>query len=85
MLFPTAPFAIFFLIVLPTSWFLMERQRLWRPWMLVASYVFYAWWDWRFLFLLAGSTVANHVLAIGIHRSRTVAGRMVFAEPRAPA
>jgi alginate O-acetyltransferase complex protein AlgI len=78
MLFPTATFAIFFLIVLPTSWLLMERQRLWRPWMLVASYVFYAWWDWRFIFLLAGSTVANHVLAVAIHRSSTVHARKLL-------
>ena len=70
MLFPTATFAVFLLIVLPSSWALMPRQRLWRPWMLAASYVFYGWWDWRFVFLLAGSTVVNHVLALLIHRER---------------
>src|SRR5207247_1429779 len=31
---------------------------------------FYAWWDWHFVFLLAGSTVVNHVAAAGIHASR---------------
>jgi D-alanyl-lipoteichoic acid acyltransferase DltB (MBOAT superfamily) len=38
--------------------------------MLAASYVFYGWWDWRFVFLLAGSTIANHVLAVRIHRAQ---------------
>jgi alginate O-acetyltransferase complex protein AlgI len=69
MLFPTPTFAIFLLVVLPLSWALMARQPLWRPFMLAASYVFYAWWDWRFVFLLASSTIVNHVLAVAIFRA----------------
>ncbi len=69
MLFPTPTFAIFLLVVLPLSWALMSRQRAWRPFMLLASYVFYAWWDWKFVFLLASSTIANHVLAVAIFRA----------------
>jgi D-alanyl-lipoteichoic acid acyltransferase DltB (MBOAT superfamily) len=78
VLFPTVTFAVFFMVVLPVSWALMHRQRLWRGWILLASYVFYAWWDWRFVFLLAASTVVNHVLAVAIHRSRDVAARKLF-------
>ena len=69
MLFPTATFAIFFIVVLPLSWVLMPRGERWRPFMIAASYVFYSAWDWRFVFLLAFSTVWNHVFAVGIHRS----------------
>ena len=69
MLFPTVTFAIFFTVVLPVSWFLMPHQRAWRVFIFVASYVFYGWWDWRFVFLLAGSTIANHAFAVWIHRS----------------
>src|SRR6476659_8867147 len=72
MLFPTATFAVFFLIVLPVSWLLMPSQRVWRVWILLASYVFYAWWDWRFVFLLVASTVVNHVLALAIYRAEDV-------------
>jgi alginate O-acetyltransferase complex protein AlgI len=75
MLFPTVTFAVFFMIVLPVSWALMTRQRSWRVWILVASYVFYAWWDWRFVFLLAASTVVNHVLAVAIYRARALGAR----------
>jgi alginate O-acetyltransferase complex protein AlgI len=78
LLFPTVTFAIFFLIVLPVSWALMPHQRIWRVWILLASYVFYAWWDWHFVFLLAASTVVNHVLALAIHRSQTQAARKGF-------
>src|SRR6478609_5066618 len=69
MLFPTATFAIFFMIVLPLSWLAMPNVHRWRPFILVASYVFYGWWDWRFIFLLAGCTIWNQVLAVRIHRA----------------
>ena len=69
MLFPTATFAIFFLIVLPLSWLLMPKVHRWRPFIIAASYVFYAWWDWRFVFLLAGCTLWNQALAGRIHRA----------------
>ena len=75
MLFPTATFAIFFLIVLPLSWLAMPRVHRWRPFIIVASYVFYAWWDWRFVFVLAGCTVWNQVMAVRIYRSRAAARR----------
>ncbi len=75
MLFPTVTFAVFFLIVLPISWGLMRMPRAWRVFILVASYVFYGWWDWRFVFLLAASTVVNHVLAVAIYRAQAIAAR----------
>jgi alginate O-acetyltransferase complex protein AlgI len=78
MLFPTVTFAVFFLIVLPVSWALMPHERAWRVWILVASYVFYAWWDWHFVFLLAASTVVNHVLALAIHHSQAQVARKGF-------
>jgi D-alanyl-lipoteichoic acid acyltransferase DltB (MBOAT superfamily) len=78
VLFPTVTFAVFFMVVLPVSWALMRHQRAWRVWILIASYVFYAWWDWRFVFLLLASTVVNHVLAVAIFRSRAIAARKAF-------
>jgi len=75
VLFPTVTFAVFFCIVLPVSWALMPHGRAWRAWILVASYVFYGWWDWRFVFLLLASTVVNHVVAVAIYRAQAVAAR----------
>ncbi|MGE5228285.1 MAG: MBOAT family O-acyltransferase [Deltaproteobacteria bacterium] len=63
MLFPTITFAIFFLLVFVGNWLLMPRQRVWKPFMLVVSLVFYGWWDWRFVLLLALSAVANQFFA----------------------
>jgi alginate O-acetyltransferase complex protein AlgI len=78
VLFPTATFAIFFLLVLPASWLLMRDQPRWRVFMLAASYLFYGWWDWRFCFLLAVSTVVNQVFAVAVHRTRAVGARKLL-------
>jgi D-alanyl-lipoteichoic acid acyltransferase DltB (MBOAT superfamily) len=67
VLFPTATFTIFFLVVLPLSWLLMPRGERWRPFVIAASYVFYSAWDWRFVFLLAASTLWNQLFAHAIH------------------
>ncbi len=57
MLFPTIDFAIFFAVVFTVQWMLNPFPGLWKAFMVVASYFFYGWWDWRFIFLLAASTV----------------------------
>src|SRR4051794_16010940 len=75
MLFPTVTFAVFFLIVLPVSWASMPHQRAWRVWILLASYVFYAWWDWRFVFLLSASAGVEHGLSPAIHRAQAQPAR----------
>ena len=69
MLFPTATFTIFFLVVLPLSWLAMADLRRWRVFIVAASFVFYGWWDWHFVFLLAGCIVWNYLLAIQIYRA----------------
>jgi len=69
MLFPTIEFAIFFPVVLALSWALMSRPPLWKPFIVVASYVFYAAADPRFCLLLAAITVGNQVAVTLIARS----------------
>src|SRR5215207_8484758 len=61
MLFPTIEFAIFFPIVLGLSWLLMPRQDWWKPFIILASYVFYAAADPLFCLLLGGITVGNQI------------------------
>src|SRR3954464_7187597 len=69
MLFPTVQFAIFFPIVLALSWWLMPPHPLWKPFILVASYVFYAYANWKFCLLLGGITLGNQAAATLIHRA----------------
>jgi alginate O-acetyltransferase complex protein AlgI len=70
VLFPTVQFAIFFCVVLTASWALMPHPRAWKPFILTASYVFYAAANWRFCALLAALTIANQVAARLIDRVR---------------
>ena len=57
MLFNTIDFALFLPIVFLLYWFVFQRNLKWQNLLVVvASYVFYGWWDWRFLFLIAFST-----------------------------
>lgn len=69
MLFPTVEFAIFFPVVLALSWWLMPRQGLWKPFIVLASYAFYAGANWRFCLLLAGVTLWNQLGAVLLHRT----------------
>jgi len=78
MLFPTLIFAVFFIIVFSLHWVLVSRPHLWKPFMLGASYVFYGWWDWRFLGLIAACTLASHLAAMAIARNERPALRRLF-------
>lgn len=69
MLFPTVQFAVFFPVVLVISWALMKRQALWKPFIVVASYVFYGYADWRFCLLLGAITLGNQWAAKLIART----------------
>ncbi len=63
-------FVIFFLLTYVASWSLMHRHRLWKWFIIGASYVFYGWWDWRLVFLLAGASLLNQAFAVQIWRAR---------------
>jgi D-alanyl-lipoteichoic acid acyltransferase DltB (MBOAT superfamily) len=69
VLFPTVEFAIFFPIVLAISWALMPSQPLWKPFIVLASYVFYAAADPRFCLLLGAITVVSQLAVVGIYRT----------------
>jgi D-alanyl-lipoteichoic acid acyltransferase DltB (MBOAT superfamily) len=59
MLFNSVQYAVFFAIVLTAFWALPQRWK--RHLLLVASYVFYGWWDWKLLALLAFTTASTYV------------------------
>jgi alginate O-acetyltransferase complex protein AlgI len=63
MIFNSATFAVFLLVVFPTYWLLQGRLKAQNLLILVASCVFYGWWDWRFLGLFAISTTTDFLVA----------------------
>jgi alginate O-acetyltransferase complex protein AlgI len=62
-------------VVFIVSWALMPHPRAWRPFILIASYVFYGWVDWRWVLLLVGSSVVNTFAARVIARSESQVAR----------
>ncbi|GHT54962.1 O-acyltransferase [Bacteroidia bacterium] len=60
MLFNSFTFAIFLPVVFLLYWFVFNRNlRLQNLFIVVASFVFYAWWDWRFLFLMTFTSLCS--------------------------
>ena len=70
MLFNSFEFLLFLPTVLGLYWFVLHRHlRAQNLLLLVASYVFYGWWDWRFLGLIALSTVVDFFVGIRIEKA----------------
>lgn len=65
MLFNSLDFALFLPVVFLLYWFVFRRNHKWQNvLLLVASYFFYACWDYRFLFLLMFSTLLDYFTGI---------------------
>src|SRR5690606_14603480 len=63
-------FAIFLPIVFILYWFVVGKNlKLQNTLILLASYVFYGWWDWRFLSLLLFSTAVDYTIGLQIDKS----------------
>lgn len=61
MLFDTPAYFAFLIFVVIVYWRLNHRAQ--NIFLLVASYVFYGWWDWRFLALMIGSTTVDFLIS----------------------
>src|SRR3954468_23849057 len=70
MLFPTSAFLIFFLVVAAAMAALDTRFTAKKAVLVIASYYFYAQWDWRFCFLLAFSTAVSYIAGILLDKAR---------------
>ena len=70
MLFNSIEFAVFLPIVFAIYWLLRKSVKWQNGFLLLSSYVFYAWWDWRFMLLLFGLSFAAYGSGMLIERSR---------------
>lgn len=72
MLFNSLEFAIFLPIVFLLYWFVFNRNlKVQNFFIVVVSYLFYGWWDWRFLLLIAFTTFCSWLSGVLIERYRT--------------
>lgn len=70
MLFNSLDFAVFLPIVFALYWFVTQKSlRLQNLLIVIASFVFYGWWDWRFLSLILFSIVTDYLIALWMHRT----------------
>jgi alginate O-acetyltransferase complex protein AlgI len=77
MLFVEFRFLWFFLAVFAVYWSL-RRNDARKIWLLISSYVFYAAWNWKFLFLLIGSSALDYIVGLMLARSKNPARRRLW-------
>lgn len=79
MPFNSLDFAIFLPIVFGIYWLINARNKKWQNlFLLSASYLFYGWWDWRFLFLIGFSSIADYWIGLRLAKATSLWARKVF-------
>ena len=70
MSFISITFLVFLPVVFSLYWLFYKHHRLQNLCLLVASYVFYGWWDWRFLILIVVTSISSFLCGhwIGMNR-----------------
>lgn len=67
MLFNSIEYAIFLPIVFILYWFVFQKiLKLQNIFLIIVSYLFYGWWDWRFLSLLFITTLVSYFVGLGL-------------------
>lgn len=76
MLFNSVEFTLFLVVVFTLYWFVVNKNvKLQNTFVLAASYFFYGWWDWRFLFLIIFSSFVDYLVGIGLTNTDNTAKR----------
>jgi len=79
MLFNSIDFAIFLPIVFILYWFVTNKSLKLQNFLIVASsYLFYGWWDWRFLSLLLFSSLVDYFIGLGLLNQENKTKRRVL-------
>lgn len=67
MLFNSIEYLFFLPIVFLLYWFVFQRNlKMQNLFVVVVSYIFYGWWNWHFLLLIAFTTLCSYISGIGI-------------------
>jgi D-alanyl-lipoteichoic acid acyltransferase DltB (MBOAT superfamily) len=79
MLFNSFQFALFLPLCFILYWFVFQKHlKAQNLFLLVISYVFYGWWDWRFLSLIAISSLVDYLCAQQIEKSNLKNTKKLF-------
>lgn len=69
MLFNSFEFIVFLPIVFLLYWLVFNRLRIQNLFVIIASYIFYGWWDWTFLVLIFITTLFSYLSGLGIEQT----------------
>ncbi len=69
MLFTSAEFFVLLIVVFGLYWLLANRLKWQNALIVLASYVFYGWWDWRFLLLIAFTSFCSYLSGLLIGKA----------------
>ncbi|NCD00129.1 MAG: MBOAT family protein [Bacteroidia bacterium] len=78
MLFNSFEFLIFLPIVFVLYWMFYKNTKAQNIILLTASYVFYGWWDWRFLSLILFSTIVDYIVGRNLMVCKNQKQRKLF-------
>ena len=79
MLFNSLDFAIFLPIIFLIYWKILRKKiKSQNSLILVSSYIFYGWWDWRFLSLILFSTIVDFIIGQLIFKSESNKKRKIL-------
>jgi alginate O-acetyltransferase complex protein AlgI len=79
MLFNSFEYALFLPLAFIFYWFVFNKTtRLQNLFLLTVSYIFYGWWDWRFLSLIAFSSLVDYIAGLKIEHSDKRSTRRLF-------
>lgn len=79
MLFNSIDFALFLPLVFILYWFVVGRNlKVQNLLIVIASYVFYGWWDWRFLSLIIFSSLVDYLVGIGLSKQENTTKRKLL-------
>jgi alginate O-acetyltransferase complex protein AlgI len=78
MTFTSAAFVCFFILFFILYWSVNKNLKLQNILILVASYVFYGWWDYRFLFLMFFSSMVDFIIGYYIYQSTVKLHRRIL-------
>lgn len=79
MLFNSIDFAIFLPIVFILYWFVANKNlKIQNSLIVASSYLFYGWWDWRFLSLILSSTIVDYSVGLGLSKEENKTKRKIL-------
>lgn len=79
MLFNSIDFAVFLPIIFVLYWFVFNKKISHQNFLIVlASYFFYGWWDWRFLSLILFSTLVDYIVGLSLGKEQNLNKRKIL-------